>query len=203
MKSHFIRYKFINSYLKRNRAKILILLFIFTVISGLNYVFPFFSIYIIDTLIPQNRIKMLFYCSIGMLGLYSFKLWVEYILQIKLLQLRESFGKELQLKLLRRMKFLPYHEIEKDSKEGFYVDTLRNINTIKSIIDQRMMGILTSFFSLFIGLILIYMISEVMFILLIVFFLLVIPFILKKQKKLRDIEKKTDGKFWTVFTGDP
>jgi ABC-type bacteriocin/lantibiotic exporter with double-glycine peptidase domain len=137
-----------------------------------------------------------------MLSLYSFKLWVEYILQIKLLKLREELGKDLQLKLIRRMKFLPYHEIAKDSKEGFYSDILRNINTVKSIIDQRMMGILKSFFSLVFGLFLIYIISDVLFFLLIIFFAMIIPFIIHKQRNLRDIEKKfieNFGKFLQII----
>jgi len=173
-----------------------LLLIITTVIS---YIFPKLSIIIIDDILPNKKNEKLFDVIILLAVLYILNTVFSYIYQRLFITVKEKLGIELQNKIFNKYKYLKYSEFEKINDSDKYAYIVRDINNIKKIFDQTIVGILKDSFSFIVGFYFMYELYSGTTIIIFAVLLLTGFLFLKVTKNLRLKEKEISQVFGKVL----
>ena len=182
--------RFIEKELSPHKAKFFVATVLLILTTLISYVFPKLSIIIIDQILPQKDTVRLINIIIFIAFLYLLSELFTYVHQQLFITIKEKLGIDLQLKVLSIYKNLKYSEFENINDNDKYAYIIRDINNIKKIFDQTIVGVLRDILSFVIGLYFMFeLFSEATIIILIVLMILGVLFwIVSKNLRMQERE---------------
>lgn len=173
--------------------------FLIILVNTFSYIFPYFTIILIDDLIPSKNYDLFIKILILLLVIYIFKELFVFIYQNIFFKIRENIGNKLRLKIFTAFDYLKYNQFEQIESSNRYAYITSDINNIKRIFDQTFIHIFKNLISISIGMFFMLKLLPIFSLCVVLILGIYTFFVLKKESWLLKKEKYLSRAFGNLL----